>query len=232
MSRARSLVKERDAGAVAAPTPAITALVRAGIDHRVHSYEHDPAVESYGDEAVAAMGVEAGRVFKTLIASTGTGLVVAVVPVPAMLDVKALASAIGAKRVEMADPPAAERSTGYLVGAISPIGQKRPLDHRPRRVRARMGDDLLQRRPARARARAGAASAARRHRWEDRLDRRESGSDASRAADQTSADVERDDDDEEANSHRLTARDDDDDGREHQDGREQHGKVAIHCVSV
>jgi Cys-tRNA(Pro)/Cys-tRNA(Cys) deacylase len=112
---------------VAAPTPAITALVRTGIDHRVHTYEHDPAVDSYGDEAVAAMGVEASRVFKTLIASTGTGLVVAVVPVPAMLDVKALASAIGAKRVEMAAPSAAERSTGYLVGAISPIGQKRPL---------------------------------------------------------------------------------------------------------
>ena len=78
------------------------------------------------------MGVEAGRVFKTLVTSaisvsTGSALVVAVVPVPAMLDMKALALAIGAKRVEMADPAAAERSTGYLVGAISPIGQKRRL---------------------------------------------------------------------------------------------------------
>jgi Cys-tRNA(Pro)/Cys-tRNA(Cys) deacylase len=112
---------------VAAPTPAISALVRARVEHRVHTYEHDPSVESYGDEAVRAMGVEAGRVFKTLVTSTGSGLVVAVVPVPAMLDMKALAMAIGAKRVEMADPAAAERSTGYLVGAISPIGQKRRL---------------------------------------------------------------------------------------------------------
>src|SRR4029077_6047550 len=99
----------------------------AGIDHRVHSYVHDPSIESYGDEAVEAMGVEASRVFQTLIASTGSTLVVAVVPVPAMLDLKALAVAIGAKRIEMADPAAAARSTGYLVGAISPIGQKRPL---------------------------------------------------------------------------------------------------------
>jgi len=113
--------------AVAAPTPAVAALVRAGIDHRVHSYMHDPGIESYGQEAVDAMGVEASRVFKTLIASTGSTLLVAVVPVPAMLDVKALASAVGAKRVDMADPVAAERSTGYLVGAISPIGQKRAL---------------------------------------------------------------------------------------------------------
>ena len=112
---------------MAAPTPAIAALVRAGIDHRVHSYVHDPAIESYGQEAADAMGVEASRVFKTLIATTGSSLVVAVVPVPAMLDVKALANAVGAKRAEMSDPAAAERSTGYLVGAISPIGQKRAL---------------------------------------------------------------------------------------------------------
>ena len=113
---------------MAPSTPAIAALVRAGIEHRVHVYEHDPAVESFGEEAVAAMGVDAGRVFKTLIVSTGDALVVAVVPVPATLDLKALAGAVGAKRVEMAEPAAAERSTGYLVGAISPIGQKRTLD--------------------------------------------------------------------------------------------------------
>ena len=114
---------------MAAPTPAIAALVRAGIEHRVHVYEHDPSIESFGEEAAAAMGVDAGRVFKTLIASTFGGvLVVAVVPVSAMLDLKALAGAIGAKRAEMADPAAAERTTGYLVGAISPIGQKRALD--------------------------------------------------------------------------------------------------------
>jgi len=120
-------VKTCDPVSVASPTPAITALVRAGVEHRVHAYDHDPAIDAYGDEAVAAMGVEPGRVFKTLIASTGTALVVAVVPVPTMLDLKALATAIGAKRIEMADPAAAERSTGYLVGAISPLGQKRRL---------------------------------------------------------------------------------------------------------
>ena len=113
---------------MAPSTPAIAALVRAGIEHRVHVYEHDPAVESFGEEAVAAMGVDAGRVFKTLIVSTGDALVVAVVPVPATLDLKALAGAVGAKRAEMAEPAAAERTTGYLVGAISPIGQKRTLD--------------------------------------------------------------------------------------------------------
>ena len=83
---------------MAPSTPAIAALVRAGIEHRVHVYEHDPAVESFGEEAVAAMGVDAGRVFKTLIVSTGDALVVAVVPVPATLDLKALAGAVGAKR--------------------------------------------------------------------------------------------------------------------------------------
>jgi Cys-tRNA(Pro)/Cys-tRNA(Cys) deacylase len=113
---------------VSAPTPAITALQRAGIHHRVHAYEHDPSVESFGEEAVGAMGIDARRVFKTLIASTGSALVVAVVPVPAMLDLKALATAVGSKRAEMADPAVAERTTGYLVGAISPVGQKRRLD--------------------------------------------------------------------------------------------------------
>jgi Cys-tRNA(Pro)/Cys-tRNA(Cys) deacylase len=113
---------------VAPPTPAIAALVRAGIEHRVHEYQHDPSVESFGEEAAGAMGVDAGRVVKTLIAATGSALVVAVVPVPAMLDLKALAGALGAKRAEMADRAVAERTTGYLVGAISPIGQKRPLD--------------------------------------------------------------------------------------------------------
>lgn len=113
---------------MAASTPAISALVRAGVDHRVHTYEHDPSVESFGEEAAEAMGVDARRVFKTLIASTGSALVVAVVPVPAMLDLRALATAVMSKRAEMADPAAAERTTGYLVGAISPIGQKRTLD--------------------------------------------------------------------------------------------------------
>ena len=113
---------------MAPSTPAIAALVRARNRALGHAYEHDPSVESFGEEAAEAMGVDAGRVFKTLVASTGDAFVVAVVPVPAMLDLKALAGAIGAKRAEMAEPAAAERTTGYLVGAISPVGQKRALD--------------------------------------------------------------------------------------------------------
>ena len=113
---------------VAAATLARAALVRARVEHRVHTYDHDPSVESFGEEAAQAMGVDASRVFKTLIVSTGASLVVGVVPVPARLDVKALAAVVGAKRLDMADPAAAERSTGYLVGAISPVGQKRRLE--------------------------------------------------------------------------------------------------------
>ena len=112
---------------VRAPTPAVAALVRAGVTHQVHRYEHDPAVASYGSEAAEALGLDGGRVFKTLVTSAGGQLVVAVVPIEALLDLKALAAAVGAKSAEMADPPAAERATGYVVGGISPVGQKRRL---------------------------------------------------------------------------------------------------------
>jgi len=109
-------------------TPAITALERSGVEYRLHEYEHDPAVTSFGDEAAEALGgVDPVRVLKTLVASVDDELVVAVVPVPTTLDLKALAAAVGAKKAEMADPKAAERSSGYIVGAISPIGQKRRL---------------------------------------------------------------------------------------------------------
>ena len=110
-----------------APTPAVAALVRAGVAHRIHQYDHDPAAESFGQEAVDALGVDAGQVFKTLIADVDGALVVGVVPVEGRLDLKLLAAARGAKRAEMADPAAAERATGYVVGAISPVGQKRRL---------------------------------------------------------------------------------------------------------
>jgi Cys-tRNA(Pro)/Cys-tRNA(Cys) deacylase len=112
---------------VQAATPALAAVVRAGIDHRVHHYDHDPAATSFGREAVDALGVDAGRVFKTLVAAAGDDLVVALVPAPATLDLKALAAAVGAKRAVMAEPARAERSSGYVVGAISPLGQKRRL---------------------------------------------------------------------------------------------------------
>jgi Cys-tRNA(Pro)/Cys-tRNA(Cys) deacylase len=110
-----------------AATPALAVLVAAGVAHRVHRYGHDPAAASYGREAADALGVDPGRVFKTLVASAAGRLVVGVVPVAATLDLRALAAAVGAKRAEMADPALAERSSGYVVGAISPLGQKRRL---------------------------------------------------------------------------------------------------------
>jgi Cys-tRNA(Pro)/Cys-tRNA(Cys) deacylase len=108
----------------AAGTPATVALTTAGIPFTTHPYEHDPSAPSYGLEAAEALGVEPDRVFKTLLADTDLGLIVGVVPVTGMLDLKALAAAVGAKRATMADPAVAERRTGYVVGGISPIGQK------------------------------------------------------------------------------------------------------------
>ena len=108
-------------------TPATVALDRAGVPYSRHPYEHDPAAASYGLEAAAALGVEPSRVFKTLLVDTGTTLAVGVVPVDGQLDLKAVAAALGVKSVTMADPAAAERSTGYVVGGISPVGQKRAL---------------------------------------------------------------------------------------------------------
>lgn len=109
-------------------TPAIVLLEKRGIDHEVVSYDHDPAAESYGGEVVAALGLDPAVVFKTLVADVaGVGLVVAVVPVSGRLDLKALAKAAGGKKASMADPANAERSTGYVLGGISPLGQKKPL---------------------------------------------------------------------------------------------------------
>jgi len=106
-------------------TPAMTALSAAAIAFTVHDYAHDPRSESYGEEAAAALGITADRVFKTLLADVDGALTVAVVPVSGQLDLKALARAVGGRKASMADPRAAERSTGYVVGGISPIGQKR-----------------------------------------------------------------------------------------------------------
>lgn len=108
-------------------TPATVALGSAGVPFTVHSYEHDPAAASYGEEASQAMGVPAERVFKTLVADVDGTLTVAVVPVAGSLDLKALAAAAGGKRAAMADPAAAERSTGYVLGGISPLGQRKRL---------------------------------------------------------------------------------------------------------
>jgi Cys-tRNA(Pro)/Cys-tRNA(Cys) deacylase len=106
-------------------TPATVALTRAGVEHAVHTYEHDPAAASYGLEAAEAMDLDPGRVFKTLLASVDGKLVVGIVPVSGQLDLKAVAAAVGGKKAVMADPAGAERATGYVVGGISPLGQKR-----------------------------------------------------------------------------------------------------------
>jgi Cys-tRNA(Pro)/Cys-tRNA(Cys) deacylase len=108
-------------------TAATELLTRQRIAYTVHSYEHDPRHGSYGAEASAALGVEPGRVFKTLIADVDGGLTVGVVPVAAQLDLKALAAAVGGKKGAMADVTAAERVTGYVAGGISPLGQRRRL---------------------------------------------------------------------------------------------------------
>ncbi|MFJ2391269.1 MULTISPECIES: Cys-tRNA(Pro) deacylase [unclassified Streptomyces] len=115
--------KQQQAGG----TPATVALTAAGVAYTVHAYEHDPAHPSYGEEAAEAMGVSPDRVFKTLVADVDGALVVAVVPVAGSLDLKALATAVGGKRAAMADPAAAERTTGYVRGGISPLGQRRKL---------------------------------------------------------------------------------------------------------
>ncbi|MBJ7907242.1 Cys-tRNA(Pro) deacylase [Streptomyces sp. DSM 110735] len=108
-------------------TPATVALTSAGVEHTVHSYNHDPSHPSYGEEAAEAMGVSPERVFKTLVAEVDGALTVAVVPVSGSLDLKALASAVGGKRAAMADPALAERTTGYVRGGISPLGQRKRL---------------------------------------------------------------------------------------------------------
>ena len=107
-------------------TPATTRLDKAGVAYRVHAYTHD-AGAAYGPEAAAAIGIEPARVFKTLVAEVDGALTVAIVPVAAKLDLKALAAAVGGKRAKMAEVSAAERATGYVAGGISPLGQRKRL---------------------------------------------------------------------------------------------------------
>lgn len=109
------------------PTPAVTVAARAGVEFRVHRYDHDPDAPSYGTEAAEALGLDPDRVFKTLVVLVDTRPTVAVVAVSGELDLKALAAAMGARRAAMAHPAEAERLTGYVVGGISPLGQKRRL---------------------------------------------------------------------------------------------------------
>jgi Cys-tRNA(Pro)/Cys-tRNA(Cys) deacylase len=108
-------------------TPATALLAKGRVEHTVHPYEHDPRASSYGLEAAAALGVEPGRLFKTLVAAVDGRLAVGVVPVSGSLDLKALAAALGGKRAAMAEPAAAERATGYVTGGISPLGHRQRL---------------------------------------------------------------------------------------------------------
>ena len=110
-----------------APTPAIAALAKAKIPHTLHTYTHDPSITAFGAEAVTALGLDPARVFKTLVASVDGALVVAVVPVSGQLNLKALAAAAGGKRAAMAAVADAERSSGYVAGGISPLGQRKAL---------------------------------------------------------------------------------------------------------
>ncbi|WP_083410851.1 aminoacyl-tRNA deacylase [Mycolicibacterium rutilum] len=114
-----------------AATPAIAALLSAGVPHEVLQYHHDPRAESFGEEAVEALardtGIEPAQVFKTLVVALPRGLGVAVLPVPARLSLKAAAAALGVPKVTMTEKAAAERSTGYVLGGISPLGQRKPL---------------------------------------------------------------------------------------------------------
>ena len=106
-------------------TPATVALTAAGIAHTIHAYPHDPRSTSYGLEAAEALGLDPARVFKTLMASVDGRPTVAIVPVAGHLDLKALARAVGGSKAVMADAAVAQRVTGYVVGGISPIGQRR-----------------------------------------------------------------------------------------------------------
>lgn len=108
-------------------TPATAMLAKQKVAHRLHTYEHDPKYDSYGLEAAEALGVEPARVFKTLVADVDGKLTVGVVPVTGQLDLKALAAAAGGKRAKMAEAAAAERATGYVLGGISPLGQRSRL---------------------------------------------------------------------------------------------------------
>ena len=111
----------------AAGTPATLALTRACVDFSAHEYDHDPRAASFGSEAAEALGLDPAQVFKTLLADVDGRPTVAIVPVSGSLNLKALAAAAGGRRAQMTDPVVAERMTGYVVGGISPIGQRRPL---------------------------------------------------------------------------------------------------------
>lgn len=109
-------------------TPAINTARKARVQHQVHEYQHDASSESYGTEAAEKLGLSPAEVFKTLVVSLdGKTLAVGIVPVSGKLNLKQIAKAAGAKKAAMADPADVERSTGYVMGGVSPLGQKKRL---------------------------------------------------------------------------------------------------------
>ncbi|WFR82602.1 Cys-tRNA(Pro) deacylase [Arthrobacter sp. Y-9] len=107
-------------------TPATLALEAAGVPFTLHTYEHDPRNTNFGLEAAQALGFSPDQVFKTLMVQLADGMAVGIVPVSGSLDLKAVAAAFGLKKASMADPAAAQRRTGYVLGGISPLGQRTP----------------------------------------------------------------------------------------------------------
>lgn len=113
-----------------AATPALAALIAAGVPHEVVKFGHDPREHSFGVEAVRALasgGIAAEQIYKTLIIAVPDGLAVAMLPATSKLSLKAAAAALGVSKASMAEPAAAQRVTGYVVGAVSPFGQRAPL---------------------------------------------------------------------------------------------------------
>lgn len=109
-------------------TPAINLAKKLKLDYHIHEYEHDPSAESYGLEAAHKLGVDPAHVFKTLVVATESDkLAVAILPVSETLNFKKMAKALGCKKVQMADPKVVERTTGYVLGGVSPLGQKKRL---------------------------------------------------------------------------------------------------------
>jgi Cys-tRNA(Pro)/Cys-tRNA(Cys) deacylase len=122
---------DRRKSVAGAATPGIAALVKAGVPHQVFKFDHDPRASSFGAEAVEALtktgSVAPEQIYKTLIIAAPDGLAVAILPASSRLSLKAAAAALGVAKASMADAAAAERATGYVVGAVSPFGQRRPL---------------------------------------------------------------------------------------------------------
>jgi len=109
-------------------TPAVNEAKKAKIEHKIHDYHHDPLGESYGREAANKLGIDEGRIFKTLVVSIGGNeLAVGVVPVSSMLNMKLIAKVLGSKKASMAKASDVERTTGYVLGGVSPLGQKKKL---------------------------------------------------------------------------------------------------------